>query len=133
MATINTVHLIGRLTRDVEEKRTQSGKQVASFSLAVDGYNKDAPADFINCVAWGALVDILVKYTGKGKQIAVVGRLQTRKYTDKDGKDRYATEVVVRDMKLLSDPQGGTTTRSEAQPSAAEDMGEPIDLSGIPF
>lgn len=133
MAGINSVAIVGRLTRDIEEKSTQSGKKVANFTLAVDGYNKDAPADFINCVAWGNVVDVLTQWTSKGKQLAVTGRLSTSSYEAKDGTKRYKTEVVVRDLQLIGNraPDRG---QEEVNPSDYED-GNPDEnaMSEAPF
>lgn len=71
MAAINTVTLIGRVVRDIEVNSTNSGKSVASFALAVDGYGKDADASFIDCVAWNKAAELLAEYAPKGKQIGI--------------------------------------------------------------
>lgn len=94
---LNACVLMGRLTADPELRTTQSGKSVASFSLAVDrDFQQDGEkqADFISVVAWGKTAEFIDKYFCKGRMIAVVGRIQTRTYTDKDGNKRKATEVV---------------------------------------
>lgn len=94
---LNTCVLMGRLTADPELRTTQSGKSVASFSLAVDRdfqQNVEKQADFISVVAWGKTAEFIDKYFRKGRMIAVVGRIQTRTYTDKDGNNRKVAEVV---------------------------------------
>lgn len=94
---INGVVLMGRLTADPELRTTQSGKSVVSFSVAVDRdfqQNGEKQADFISVVAWGKTAEFIDKYFCKGRMIAVVGRIQTRTYTDKDGNKRKAVEVV---------------------------------------
>lgn len=92
---VNNIVLMGRLTADPELRHTQSGNAVASFTLAVNrDFEKDA-ADFIPCVAWRQTGEFISKYFRKGSMIAVVGRLQTRKWDDKDGKSRTAYEVIV--------------------------------------
>jgi len=94
---INSAVLMGRLTADPELRTTQSGKSVASFSLAVDRdfqQNGEKQADFISVVAWGKTAEFIDKYFRKGRMIAVVGRIQTRTYTDKDGNNRKVVEVV---------------------------------------
>lgn len=94
---INSAALMGRLTADPELRTTQSGKSVASFSLAVDRdfqQNGEKQADFIGVVAWGKTAEFIDKYFRKGRMIAIVGRIQTRTYTDKDGNNRKVVEVV---------------------------------------
>lgn len=147
MASINNVTIVGRVVRDLEVKTTNSGKEVASFALAVDGYGKDAPANFIDCVAWGKAAEILGKYATKGKQIGITGRIQTRPWEDKEGNKRKATEVVIDQFQLLGSKgdNGGAgapaSERYEQEDAAAkpqdtviDDIDDrPIDLSEIPF
>lgn len=95
---MNKVVLIGRLTADPDIRRTQSGKCVASYRLAVDRpFKSDGQpeADFISCVAWGKSGEFCQRYLHKGMKIALEGRIQTRTYDDKDGKKVYVTEVIV--------------------------------------
>ena len=96
---MNTVILMGRLTKAPELRQTQSGTDVTQFTIAVNRRYKDAngeyPTDFINCVAWRQTAGFISKYFAKGAMIAVAGTLQTRKYADKQGAERTATEVVV--------------------------------------
>lgn len=96
---MNTVQILGNLTRDPEVRYTQSGKAVATFNVAAsntftssDGETKEQTA-FINCVAWGALGES-VGNLRKGNRAFVEGRLQTRSYETQDGQKRYVTEVV---------------------------------------
>lgn len=106
---MNKIILIGRSVRDSEVRSTSSGKQVATFTLAVDRDFKNAQgereADFLPCVVWGKLAEIAGKYVTKGKQLAVAGRIQTRNYEDKDGQRRYITEIIVSDLQLLGSRQ----------------------------
>ena len=152
MAAINNVTLIGRVVRDIEVKTTNSGKSVASFALAVDGYGKDADASFIDCVAWNKAAELLAEYAPKGKQIGITGRLQTRIW-EKDDIKRKATEVIIDQFQFLSDAKGSgsnaapateryaeddakaanTTTNQSAKPVEDVDLDTPIDLSEIPF
>jgi len=90
---VNNVVLMGRLTADPELKITTTNKEVCGFNLAVDKYKEGA--DFIPCVAWEKNAEFLCNYFKKGSMVAVVGRLQSRKYEDKDGNNRNVTEVVV--------------------------------------
>lgn len=151
MAAINNVTLIGRVVRDIEVKTTNSGKSVASFALAVDGYGKDADASFIDCVAWNKAAELLAEYAPKGKQIGITGRLQTRIW-EKDDIKRKATEVIIDQFQFLSDTKGGNNTapateryaeddakatkataNQAAKPVENIDLDTPIDLSEIPF
>ena len=95
---MNKVILIGRLCNEVETRRTNSGKAVASYRLAVDRQFKQdgqPEVDFLNCVAFGSNGEFAEKYLTKGMKIAVEGRIQTRTYDDKDGKRCYATDIIV--------------------------------------
>lgn len=89
---MNSISIHGRLTRDVELKTTQSGKSVASFSVAVDRAYKDAEGnkqtDFFNCKAWGGAADVIAQYFSKGSEIALTGEMRNDRYKDKDGNDR---------------------------------------------
>jgi len=96
---INRVVLTGRLTKDLELKKTNSNKSVIQCSLAVDGYNKHT--DFINIVVWNQSAEYLSKYAKKGDLIALEGRLSTRSYDGKQGKV-YVTEVVADNVQLCS-------------------------------
>lgn len=95
---MNKAFLIGRLCTEVEARRTNSGKAVASYRLAVDRQFKQEgqpEADFMNCVALGNNGEFAGKYLTKGMKIAIEGRIQTRTYDDKDGKKVYVTEIIV--------------------------------------
>ena len=96
---INNVVLTGRLTKEIELRRTTSGKTCTSFTLAVNRNKQET--DFINCVAWDKLAELLERYTHKGSQIGVEGRIQTRNYDDKNGKKVYITEVLVNSISFL--------------------------------
>ena len=127
---MNKIVLIGRSVRDSELRATSTGKQVASFTLAVDRDFKNAQgereADFLPCVVWGKLADVCEKYVIKGKQIAVAGRIQTRNYEDKDGQRRYITEVIVSDLQLLG-------SRQDAQQPQEPELEEVEDTDSLPF
>lgn len=95
---LNKIFLMGRLTRDPELKRTQSGTAVTSFSLAVDrdfkSQNGDKETDFIDVVAWRNTAEFVSKHFTKGRMAIVEGRLQIRDYTDRDGNKRRVAEVI---------------------------------------
>jgi single-strand DNA-binding protein len=128
---MNKVVLIGRSTKDAELRNTTTGKQVTTFTLAVDRDFKNAQgereADFLPCVVWGKLAEIAGKYVTKGKQVAVAGRIQTRNYEDKDGQKRYITEIIVSDMQLLGGRQDGQAPQAQPQQPFAE-IDQPDDL-----
>jgi len=131
---INNIVLVGRLTRDAELKHTGNGIAVASFTVAVErsftNQNGEKEADFINIVAWRKTAEIVSNYTHKGSMIGIRGRIQTRNFTNNEGRKVYITEVVAEEIQLLSkkkedkQPSGQTqsnynyTNKSE---NAAED------------
>lgn len=92
---LNKVILAGRLTKDAELRSTQSGKSVASFTVATDnGYGENKQTAFINCVAFGKTAEFISNYFARGKMIILCGRLSTRTWEGQDGKRNYATEVI---------------------------------------
>ena len=94
---LNTVILQGRLTNTPELKATTTGKNVTSFTLAVErdfSTGNEKETDFINIVAWNNTAEFITKYFAKGKQIIIRGSLQVRKYQTQNGENRYATEVI---------------------------------------
>ena len=95
---LNRVIIMGRLTRDPELRRTQSGTAVTSFSLAVDrdfkSQSGEKETDFIDVVAWRSTAEFVAKYFTKGRMAVVEGRLQIRDWKDKDGNNRRSAEVV---------------------------------------
>ena len=102
---MNSVHLIGRLTKDIDLRFTQSGTAVGTFNLAVNrsftNQQGEREADFINCVIWKKGAENLAKYTRKGSKIGIDGRIQTRNYENQQGQRVYVTEVVVERFDLL--------------------------------
>lgn len=96
---MNRVILVGRLTRDPELRTTTTGKSVARFTVAVDrrvkGQDGQPTADFIPVVAWNRQAEVICQYLGKGRRIALEGRIQVSSYDAQDGSKRYTTEVVL--------------------------------------
>ena len=128
---INSVVLTGRLTKDIELRRTTSGKTCTSFTLAVNRNKQET--DFINCVAWDKVAELLERYTHKGFQIGVEGRIQTRNYDDRNGKKVYITEVLVNSISFLepiksdtSDFNKGVTNTQESYKSRLESNSESL-------
>lgn len=118
--------LYGNVTRDIELKKTNSGKNVASFTVAVNGRNDET--DFIDCVAWEKAAEILAKYVTKGKPIIIDGVLAQRNF-EVDGQKRSKLEVIVRDFYFV----GGGEQR-QTQDVVPDDFDDqPISLENIPF
>ncbi len=107
--SLNSVVLIGRLTRDPELRTTTTGKQVVSFSIAVDKKFKpqdgSSTADFFNVTAWEKTAEFVANYLAKGRLVAVQGRLQQRSYTTQDGNQREVVEVVAENVQGLDRPR----------------------------
>lgn len=122
---MNKVFLIGRLTRDPELRYTSENNAVVNFSVAVNRtYTNQAgerEADFINVIAWRKLAENIKNYLGKGSQIAIDGRIQTRTY-EKDGKKNYVTEVVAENVTFLD------TKASREKMSQKEEEISPSDF-----
>lgn len=101
---LNKAILVGRLTADPELKTTPNGVNVTSFSIACDRpYSKggERQADFINIVAWRGTAEFIAKYFHKGNAIAIDGSIQTRRYTDRDGNNRTAFEVLANSVSFV--------------------------------
>lgn len=114
---INNVILIGRLTATPELKTTTSGNSVTTFNIAVDrrysGKDGEKQTDFINCVAWRNTAEFVTKWFKKGDPIAIQGELQTRKYTDKDGNNRVAVEVIINQASFCGSKKGDENKTEE--------------------
>jgi single-strand DNA-binding protein len=134
---LNKIILMGRLTRDPELRRTNSGTAVASFSLAVDRDFKsqggEKETDFIDIVAWRNTAEFVSKYFTKGRMAVVEGRLQIRDWTDKDGNKRRSAEVIA-DNVYFGDSKKDASGDSYADPfsnQGFQEIGE--DESDWPF
>lgn len=124
----------GRLTKDPELRRTNAGKAVVSFTVAVDrDYQKDGKkeADFIDCSAWEQKADFVKKYFTKGQEILVTGRLQSRKWQDKEGKDRISWEIQVEKVDFCGSKGSSGQTAQAAAPG--EDYPAIPDDGDLPF
>lgn len=132
MSASNGVHIMGRITRDLELRHTQSGTAVCQFCVAVTRSFKDAngeyQSDFIDCVAWRNSAEFIAKYFSKGAMIALDGELQTRNYTDKDGNKRKATELLVSSAAFT-----GEKREAAAKPAPTEDDYSAISDDDLPF
>ena len=120
---MNSVCLVGRMTRDAELRYTPSNVAVATFSLAVKRNFKDAigdrEADFINCVIWRHQAEHLANWAKKGALIGITGRIQTRSYENQQGQRVYVTEVVAENFQMLESRavrEGGNANVGYNQP-----------------
>ncbi|MHB1125591.1 MAG: single-stranded DNA-binding protein [Bacillota bacterium] len=136
---LNRVILIGRLTRDPELRYTTSGVAVTTFTLAVDrsytNQQGERDTDFIKVVVWRKLAEICANNLGKGRLVAVDGRLQVRSYEAQDGTRRQATEVVAEDVRFLDRPKDRQESHSGGSGSGGGSFGMD-DLPGdedLPF
>lgn len=143
MASLNKVMLIGNLGKDPEVRYTASGQAVASFSLATSEKFKgksgewEERTEWHNITLWGKLAEIAGEYLSKGKTVYIEGRLQTRKWQDKSGNDRYTTDIVGDKMQMLSakgERRGGETSSAPAAGGGGGGYEEPpFQDDDIPF
>lgn len=128
---MNSVNLIGNLTKEIELKKTNSNVSVCSFTLAVRKNYKNEKGeydtDFISCIAWKQSAEFISKYANKGDKIAVTGSIQVRSYEKQDGTKQYITEVVCNNVEICH--------KVESQNDKAEKPKENnnIDTSDLPF
>lgn len=124
---LNKVTLIGHLGSDIDLKFTQNGTAVANLSLAtnesrkINGEWQDA-TEWHRVTVWGKTAESCAEYLGKGSQVYVEGRLQTRKWQDRDGADRWTTEVVAGNVIFLGGKGGGGGRQDEPPPPMADDI-----------
>ena len=159
---LNKVLLIGRLTRDPENKSLPIGQQVTSFGMATDRYytskqgEKQQKTEFHNIVCFGRLAEISSQYMNKGSLVFIEGRLQTRNWNDASGNKKYRTEIIAERLQLgprsagsAGSPAGGIKTEPNIQRPASEskhfnevradedipiiEENEEIDVKDIPF
>ena len=137
---LNSVTLVGRLTKNPELRYTPNNQAVATFSLAVNrnfkNQNGDREADFINCVIWRQQAENLANWAKKGALIGITGRIQTRSYENQQGQRVYVTEVVVETFQLLESRKDREAGQSQgySQPDFGR-QAEPMDIleEDLPF
>lgn len=137
---LNTITIMGRLTRDPELRRTSGGVAVANFRVAVDRdfqTNGEKKTDFIDCVAWRQTGEFVSKYLSKGRMVVVSGRLEMREWTDKDGSKRVSAEinadnVYFADSKNAAENASSSPTAAYAAPAQnyAAPVGNPAAFAG---
>ncbi len=119
--TINKVHLLGRLGQDPEIRATASGTQVANLSIATNSRTKDMNGNWTDVTEWhkvslfGKTAEIAGQYLRKGSQVYIEGRIQTRKWQDQNGQDRYTTEIVGNEMQMIGGNEGGQQQQAPQQ------------------
>ena len=134
---LNTITIMGRMTRDPELKTTPSGAAVTSFTLAVERDFKDKETgekatDFIDCVAWRGTAEFVARYFSKGRMAVASGRLQLRDYTDKDGNKRRAAEVVAENV-YFGDSNNGNRGAENGDNYQTGGWTEVPDGEGLPL
>jgi len=145
MASVNKAIILGTLGKDPEMRYLPNGDPVANVSIATNSKYKNKAGELVEETEWhrvtffGRLAEIAGEYLKKGKPVYVEGRIKTRKYTDKDGQEKYATDIIASEMQLLGDggqrkdaaPQAAPrqAAPAPAAPSGFEDMSDDIPFS----
>ena len=133
MASVNLAIIVGNLGRDPEVRYMSSGDAVANITIATTESWKDKAGakqektEWHRCVAYGKTAELMGEYLKKGSPVYIQGRIQTKKWTDKEGQERYTTEIVVDRMQFL-----GGAKASKNEPEPATELPNEID-SDIPF
>lgn len=130
----NLVVLTGRLTSDPELKTTQSGVSVVSFCIAVQRQYKSGEepiTDFINIVAWRHTAEFIGKYFKKGNMIGIEGSIQTRKYTDKDGNNRVAFEILASNIQFVESRKNNSATEGITQNDPLDRISQNLENVGL--
>lgn len=141
---MNSVQLVGRLTRDPDVRYTDGGSTVARFTLAVDRRFKregEDSADFISCVAFGKTAEFLEKWFWKGQRLGMTGRIQTGSYTNQEGNKVYTTDVIAENVEFVeskgaSAGNGGPQQRSEPAGAIGDgfvNIPDGVEDEGLPF
>ena len=139
---LNSICLVGRLTKNAELKYVNDSMAVATFTLAVNrnfkSQNGEREADFINCVIWRQQAENLANWAKKGALIGITGRIQTRSYENQQGQRVYVTEVVADSFQLLEKRDNGNQLQDRNQPDFSQQApmnANPMDISDddLPF
>ena len=130
---INRVVLVGRITKELELKKTPSGSSVCSYTLAVNRVRKtegQPEADFINCVAWNRQAEAMAQYLHRGSLIGIDGHLQTRNYENQQGQRVYVTEVMVDSFTFL-EPRNQAQAQEQWSPTGVQPQTEPTRTNSV--
>ena len=133
---MNNICITGRLTSAPEIKKTTSGVSVCSVSIAVDRdykVNGEKATDFIPCVFWRGTAEFVGKYFSKGDMISVVGSLESRKYTDKDGNNRTVWEVKADKVSFCGGKKEASQDNTQDNTQSFEDVYDELSGEDIPF
>ncbi len=132
---LNVIAIMGRLARDPELRQTTTGKNVASFTLAVDRGRKDEngqnQTDWLNVVAWEKTAEFVCRYFSKGNLIAVTGRLQSRSYQDKNGNNRTAVEVLASQVSFCGEKKQENRQEERRENAPSYSQGNDTDFALI--
>jgi len=136
MASLNQCNFIGRVGRDPETRYSTSGDAITNITLAVDDSYKDKSGakvdkcEWVNVTFYRKLAEIAGEYLVKGSLVYVSGKIETRKYTDKNGVEKYSTSIVANSMQMLGSKQGNSApierTKTETQSGGFDDMEDDI-------
>ena len=138
---MNNVTIVGRLTKDPEVRYTDSNLAIADFTIAVgrgkDKDGNDKGADFIKCKAFRKTAELIEKYSGKGKRVAVQGKIETGSYTDRNGKTAYFTDVLAEKVEFIDWNEKNAEKSNQSVTGASEVQNEqtffPVADEDIPF
>lgn len=136
---MNTIQLIGNLTRDPEVSETASGVSVARLTIAVNrpfSSSQERKVDFFNVSAWRTLAENCARYLSKGSKVGVVGYLQNDSYTDKNGDKRFMTKIIANSIEFLSSPRDLSSNNDDGGYNRNSKKGqqmEIIDDDDLPF
>ena len=145
--SVNKVILIGNLGKDPEVRYLENGAAVANFSIATSENYKDrktgekvSQTEWHNIVAWRGLAEIAEKYLKKGAKVYIEGKLKTRTWQDKDGNNRYSTEVITDNLTMLgstvesmASSNQEKSTENESKPSPEKEFSSPDENDDLPF
>ena len=145
--SVNKVILIGNLGKDPEIRHLENGAAVANFSIATSENYKDrktgekvSQTEWHNIVAWRGLAEIAEKYLKKGAKVYIEGKLKTRTWQDKEGNNRYSTEVITDNLTMLgsvgesmSNPNSVKSDENESKPSLEKEFSSPDENDDLPF
>ncbi len=136
---LNKVMIIGHLGKDPEMRYTPSGRPVTTFTLAVSRHwnsadgERHTETEWFNVVAWGNLAEICKQYLVKGQQVYIEGRLQTRRWDDKEGQKHTSVEVVASEMMMLGDRREASAQPQDSEAAQAENSTAPASEDEFPF
>ena len=123
---MNTVSIIGRMTKSPQLKQFSEGRMQTNFVVAVSKSYKSDEADFVLCTIWGKLAETTVKYCGKGSLVGITGRLNTRSYEKAEGARVFVTEIVVEDIRFLATKRRDEESAQQPNKNEESDFEFPV-------